>query len=157
MARHQHRATWRRSSQNFNITLTSSGTAIFTVIENETNLEEGTEMRHLEFLTSFGTVNTTPPTVMQDFNSGVMGFFKWPTSAVAPTVGTFDMTLSTIVFARRLWVCQHDIPRMIMLKWPKVILKPGEKLFHGYQMVRQSSAAADVHGLVQASFVSTKR
>ncbi len=157
MPRHQHATTWRRESQNFNITLTASGTALFTVIQNETNLEEGSELRHLEFLTSYGTINTTPPTVMSDFNSGVMGFFKWPVSAVAPTVGTFDLTLSNLVFARRLWVCQHDIPRMTMLKWPKVILKPGEQLIHGFLMTRQSGAAADVHGLVQASYVSTKR
>ncbi len=156
MPRHQHKRTWRHIAQDFNITITAGpDTAVFTSVTAVEDNADGLEIKHLNHMMSLGTFNTTPPTVMADFNSGLYGYFLWPVDAATPTVSTINLEESSKVFGRRIWITQHDIPRMFSAKWPKVFIKSGLELFHFVIMLRQSGAAADVSGTVQGTFVRT--
>ena len=158
MPRHQHRTTWEKVAKDINVTITGGPDfGPFTQLEAQTTTQEGLEIRHLNVLMSIGTVNTTPPTVMSNWNSGLMGFFKWPENAATPTPTTILVEGSSLIFARKAWVTQHDIPSRYVLRWPKVFLRPGEALWHFVQMRRQSSSVADVDGLAQMTYVKTSR
>ncbi len=159
MARHEHKTLWERVSSDFNIAMTAGNDTV-TLMSLQTvtaSASESKELRHLRTLVSLGTVNTTPPTVMQDFNTGLFGYFKWPDLATAPTVSTLPFQTDRRVFGVVPWVTQHDIPSRYSVRWPRLNLKPGEELFFFVFEARQSGAAADVHGAVQHIRVQTSR
>lgn len=154
----KHVDTWRRIAKDWNLTVIGGpDTGVFTTIHAIDDGVEGVELRHIHANISIGTENTTPPTVMSDYNSGVMGFFLWPVDAAAPTATTLDVERSNKIFARRSWVTQHDIPVKMVNRWPRLYIKPGLELWHAFLMTRQSSAAADIDGVSQLTYVYTER
>lgn len=148
MARH----IWLRKYQDFNITLTSSGTILLTVLRNIADTStEGIVMKNIKILSVIGNVDTVDALKNSDHTGGITGLFKWPYGET-PTISDIDVTSSSKVFAARTINVVGEFPSSQMVKWKQVNVKPGESLWHFTLFNRQSSAGIDMYGQANVTY-----
>ncbi len=144
---------------DFNITLTANATAQFQSVRSVADTAEfGEQLRNVEFESKYGvTFATTPGSETTAMHVGlVTGFFKWPSSAVAPTFATIVLQESGKVINRRVGTAIGTFPGVLRNRIRRLNLKPGETLFHFVEFTRQSGATADLTGIIMAKFEHTR-
>lgn len=150
---------WERRDDDFNITLTAGPTTVVNSVVQSlaSNAGNGLEIRHIRYSYALATVNSTPPTVVNDFNSGIIGFYKWPEGISLPTVSEMNYQQDRRIFGAVPFTTQGTQPYRYSLRWPRIQLRPGEELITFCFLIRQSSAAADLIGVAQGQWVRTER
>ncbi len=114
---------------------------------NDADAAGGKLLRNMKMVTVLGQVDTADALINSDTSTGLVGMFKWPIDAAAPTVSTLDYENRASVFAREPFAVIGDHRTVVTLRVKTVTLRPGDELFFFVYRKTESSSTVDVYSM----------
>jgi len=146
--------TWKRNSIDFNYSQLQ-GTLVVKTVKSVSPTGSSQQMIKLRQSGSIGLSHAS----IEDLTNGIsclIGYFKWPEGASAPTAAEVETLRTSRVFGEVVVTSQGTIPTQFRTFVRYLRMKPGEDLFTFCRFIRQLQTSTTLHGIVELTWLESQ-